>query len=196
MEIDTDLNTLREGDLAIIDTLHISSVREGVFRIHSLVGGQTHEVLTGDEDGAALNEAPQFLVPGIGEGHIAQFDVGGILDVAVGEVVVANGIAPCSTWHIGDITFVLPTTYHRDTLIGEVGGAFREAAYSIVCLVALAIYEVEVERELDLLTAIGNTSYIDLQNFFYYDGHIAQFKTTGIDMKKRYMNYLSPTDLT
>ena len=58
------------------------------------------------------------------------------------------------------------------------------------------LMEVEVERELDLLTIIGNTSYIDLQNFFYYDGHIAQFKTTGIDMKKRYMNYLSPTDLT
>lgn len=88
VEIDTDLNTLREGDLAIIDTLHISSVREGVFGIHSLVGGQTYEVLTGDEDGAALDEAPQFLVPGIGEGHIAQFDVGGILDVAVGEVIV------------------------------------------------------------------------------------------------------------
>ena len=58
------------------------------------------------------------------------------------------------------------------------------------------LIEVEVERELDLLTAIGNTSYIDLQNFFYYDGHIAQFKTTGIDMKKSYMNYLSPEDLT
>ena len=67
--------------------------------------------------------------------------------MAVGEVVIANGITPCGTRHIGNITFVLPTTYHRDTLIGEVGGAFREAAYSIVCLVALAIYEVEVERE-------------------------------------------------
>lgn len=63
VEIDTDLNTLREGDLAVIDTLHIGSVREGVFGIHSLVGGQTYKVLTGDEDGAALDEAPQFLVP-------------------------------------------------------------------------------------------------------------------------------------
>ena len=54
--------------------------------------------------------------------------------------------------------------------------------------------EVEVERELDLLTEIGNTSYIDLQNLFYYDGMIAQFKTTGIDMKKRYMAYLSLDD--
>ena len=67
--------------------------------------------------------------------------------MAVGEVIVANGITPCGTWHIGDITFVLPTTYHRNTLIGEVGGAFRETANCIVCLVALAIYEVEVERE-------------------------------------------------
>ncbi|MBR4947836.1 MAG: hypothetical protein IKZ29_04685 [Clostridiales bacterium] len=56
------------------------------------------------------------------------------------------------------------------------------------------LMEVEVDRELDLLTTIGNTSYIDLQNFFYYDGHIAQFKTTGIDMKKRYLAYLSPED--
>ena len=56
------------------------------------------------------------------------------------------------------------------------------------------LMEVEVERELDLLTEIGNTSYIDLQNLFYYDGMIAQFKTTGIDMKKRYMTYLSLED--
>ena len=56
------------------------------------------------------------------------------------------------------------------------------------------LMEVEVERELDLLTVIGNTSYIDLQNLFYYDGHIAQFKTTGIDMKKRYLIYLSAED--
>ena len=56
------------------------------------------------------------------------------------------------------------------------------------------LMEVEVERELDLLTVIGNTSYIDLQNLFYYDGHIAQFKTTGIDMKKRYLVYLSAED--
>ena len=56
------------------------------------------------------------------------------------------------------------------------------------------LMEVEVDRELDMLTAIGNTSYIDLQNLFYYDGHIAQFKTTGIDLKKRYMAYLSPED--
>ena len=56
------------------------------------------------------------------------------------------------------------------------------------------LMEVEVERELDLLTIIGNTSYIDLQNLFYYDGHIAQFKTTGIDMKKRYLIYLSADD--
>ena len=56
------------------------------------------------------------------------------------------------------------------------------------------LMEVEVERELEILTKIGNTSYIDLQNCFYYDGHIAQFKTTGIDMKKRYLAYLSPDD--
>lgn len=56
------------------------------------------------------------------------------------------------------------------------------------------LMEVEVDRELDILTAIGNTSYIDLQNLFYYDGHIAQFKTTGIDLKKRYMAYLSVED--
>lgn len=56
------------------------------------------------------------------------------------------------------------------------------------------LMEVEVDRELDILTAIGNTSYIDLQNLFYYDGHIAQFKTTGIDLKKRYLAYLSVED--
>ncbi len=50
--------------------------------------------------------------------------------------------------------------------------------------------EVAVERELEILTAIGNTSYINLQNMLFYDGYIAQFKTTGIDMKKRYLDML------
>ena len=50
--------------------------------------------------------------------------------------------------------------------------------------------EVAVERELDILTRIGNTSYINLQSILYYDGYIAQFKTTGIDMKARYMELL------
>lgn len=50
--------------------------------------------------------------------------------------------------------------------------------------------EVAVERELDILTEIGNISYINLQNMLYYDGYIAQFKTTGIDMKSRYFDML------
>ena len=50
--------------------------------------------------------------------------------------------------------------------------------------------EVAVERELDILTNIGNTSYINLQSMLYYDGYIAQFKSTGIDMKTRYMELL------
>ena len=51
--------------------------------------------------------------------------------------------------------------------------------------------EVSVEKELEILTRIGNTSYINLQNMLYYDGYIPQFKTTGIDMKSRYMELLS-----
>ena len=54
--------------------------------------------------------------------------------------------------------------------------------------------EVAVERELDILTRIGNTSYINLQSILYYDGYIAQFKTTGIDMKARYMELLKAID--
>ena len=50
--------------------------------------------------------------------------------------------------------------------------------------------EVAVERELDILTSIGNTSYINLQSMLYYDGYIAQFKSTGIDMKSRYLELL------
>lgn len=53
------------------------------------------------------------------------------------------------------------------------------------------LLELQVERELDLLTDIGNTNYIDLQKLFYYEGNIAQFNTTGIDMKLRYLTYLS-----
>ena len=51
--------------------------------------------------------------------------------------------------------------------------------------------EISVERELDILTSIGNTSYINLQSMLYFDGYIAQFKSTGIDMKARYMELLS-----
>ena len=54
--------------------------------------------------------------------------------------------------------------------------------------------EVAVERELDILTRIGNTSYINLQSILYYDGYVAQFKTTGIDMKARYMDLLRAID--
>lgn len=51
--------------------------------------------------------------------------------------------------------------------------------------------EVSVERELDILTRIGNTSYINLQSMLYFDGYIAQFKSTGIDMKARYLDMLA-----
>lgn len=50
--------------------------------------------------------------------------------------------------------------------------------------------EVAVERELEILTRIGNTSYINLQSMLYYDGYVAQFKTTGIDLKSRYLEML------
>ena len=50
--------------------------------------------------------------------------------------------------------------------------------------------EVAVERELDILTSIGTTSYINLQSMLYFDGYIAQFKSTGIDMKSRYLELL------
>ena len=51
--------------------------------------------------------------------------------------------------------------------------------------------ELSVERELDILTRIGNISYINLQSMLYFDGYIAQFKSTGIDMKARYMELLA-----
>ena len=50
--------------------------------------------------------------------------------------------------------------------------------------------EVAVERELEILTRIGNTSYINLQSMIFYEGYIAQFKTTGIDLKSRYLDML------
>lgn len=50
--------------------------------------------------------------------------------------------------------------------------------------------EISVERELEILTRIGNTSYINLNSMLYYDGYVAQFKTTGIDLKARYLAML------
>ena len=49
---------------------------------------------------------------------------------------------------------------------------------------------ISVERELEILTRIGNTSYINLNSMLYYDGYVAQFKTTGIDLKARYLALL------
>jgi len=54
--------------------------------------------------------------------------------------------------------------------------------------------ELSVERELDILTRIGNISYINLQTMLYFDGYIAQFKSTGIDMKARYLALLASLD--
>ena len=51
--------------------------------------------------------------------------------------------------------------------------------------------ELSAERELDILTKIGNTSYINLQSMLYFDGYIAQFKSTGIDLKERYLALLA-----
>lgn len=50
--------------------------------------------------------------------------------------------------------------------------------------------EVAVEKELEILTGIGNISYINLQSMLYYDGYVAQFKSTGIDMRSRYLEML------
>lgn len=50
--------------------------------------------------------------------------------------------------------------------------------------------KISVERELEILTRIGNTSYINLNSMLYYDGYVAQFKTTGIDLKARYLALL------
>ena len=52
------------------------------------------------------------------------------------------------------------------------------------------LLELAVRRELDLLTQIGNTSCIDLEPMLYYDGYGPQFRSSGIDMKGRYMKMI------
>lgn len=53
------------------------------------------------------------------------------------------------------------------------------------------LLEVAVAKELDLLTEIGKTSCIDLEPMLYYDGYVPQFKSTGIDMRDRYMKHIA-----
>ena len=52
------------------------------------------------------------------------------------------------------------------------------------------LLEVAAAKELDILTQIGKTSCIDLEPMLYYDGYVPQFKSTGIDMRDRYMKLI------
>ena len=46
------------------------------------------------------------------------------------------------------------------------------------------------ERELDLLTRIGNYTSYDFKNEMYYDGYLPDFRTSHIDLKERYMRMI------
>jgi len=50
--------------------------------------------------------------------------------------------------------------------------------------------QMNAERELDLLTEISNISYNDIEKFIYYEGYLPQFKSSGIDIRKRYEDLL------
>ncbi len=46
------------------------------------------------------------------------------------------------------------------------------------------------DKELELLNEISLISYADVEKMLAYDGYVAQFKTTGIDIKDKYMKML------
>jgi len=80
----------------------------------------------------------------------------------------------------------VPNAYLDQTSRIELAKLRREKEPAMPKLLELA-----ASRELEIITDIGNLSYIDLENLLYYDEYIPQFKTTGIDIKQRYMDMLS-----
>jgi len=52
------------------------------------------------------------------------------------------------------------------------------------------LLEMAAAKELDILTEIGKTSCIDLEPMLYYEGYVPQFKSTGINMRDRYMKLI------
>lgn len=52
------------------------------------------------------------------------------------------------------------------------------------------LMELTAQRELDLLTRIGNYTSYDFKNEMYYDGYLPDFRSSHIDFKKRYMMML------
>lgn len=52
------------------------------------------------------------------------------------------------------------------------------------------LMHISVEKELDILNELGNLSFIDVERMIYYDGYVPQFKSTGIDIKSKYMNVI------
>lgn len=52
------------------------------------------------------------------------------------------------------------------------------------------LFTLTAERELDLLTKIGNYTSYDFKNEMIYDGYLPDFNTSHIDFKKRYMKMI------
>ncbi|MBR1797310.1 MAG: DUF815 domain-containing protein [Clostridiales bacterium] len=55
---------------------------------------------------------------------------------------------------------------------------------------ASTLLNLTAERELDLLTRIGNYTSYDFKNEMIYDGYLPDFRSSHIDFKKRYMNMM------
>ena len=57
-----------------------------------------------------------------------------------------------------------------------------------------ALLNLTAERELDLLTKIGNYTSYDFKNEMVYDGYLPDFTSSHIDFKKRYMRMIDSID--
>lgn len=55
---------------------------------------------------------------------------------------------------------------------------------------ASTLLKLTAERELDLLTRIGNYSSYDFKDAMVYDGYLPDFRSSHIDFKKRYMTMI------
>lgn len=50
---------------------------------------------------------------------------------------------------------------------------------------------ISFEKELDILTELGSVTYIDLERMVFYDGYVPQFKSSGINIKDRYLEVIA-----
>ena len=125
-------------------------IEDTIAHRHLRVGAQ---IIGEGEQIRALGPHSNTLNVGVVDGELVaecnslQSQVAAILDPAVAKGIVAHGITIDGTWHIGDLSFVVPAREHSCGLVHEATAALELLANVVVDVSAEAVVEADVERE-------------------------------------------------